>query len=41
MLEINRRLYLQEPSKEKSFHYQKTKKVVQEFLNLIRKIQGQ
>jgi N-formylglutamate amidohydrolase len=39
MLEINRRLYLQEPSKEKSVHYQKTKQVVQEFLNLIRKIQ--
>jgi len=39
MLEINRRLYLQEPSMEKSAHYQKTKQVVQEFLNLIRKIQ--
>ena len=39
MLEINRRLYLQEPTNEKSSEYQKTKQVVQEFLNLIRKIE--
>lgn len=39
MLEINRRLYLQEPTNEKSIQYQKTKQIVQEFLNLIRKIQ--
>ena len=38
MLEINRKLYLQEPSNEKSSHYQQTKQVVQEFLNLIRNI---
>ena len=38
MLEINRRLYLQEPSNEKSNQYQKTKQVVQEFLNIIRNL---
>ena len=38
MLEINRRLYLQEPTNEKSSKYQKTKQIVQEFLNLIRKM---
>ena len=39
MLEINRGLYLEEPSNEKSSQYQKTKQVVQEFLKLIRKIE--
>ena len=39
MLEINRALYLEEPSNEKSSQYQKTKQVVQEFLKLIRKIE--
>lgn len=38
MLEINRRLYLQEPSNEKSIQYQKTKQVVQEFLRVIRNL---
>ena len=38
MLEINRRLYLNEPSKEKSIQYEATKQVVQEFLNVIRDI---
>lgn len=38
MLEINRKLYLQEPSNEKSNQYQQTKQVVQGFLNLIRNL---
>ncbi len=38
MLEINRNLYLKEPTNEKSDGYEETKKVVQEFLNLIRSI---
>jgi N-formylglutamate amidohydrolase len=38
MLEINRALYLDEPSNEKSNQYQKTKQVVQEFLQLIRNL---
>ena len=38
MLEINRRLYLNEPSEEKSIQYEATKHVVQEFLNVIRDI---
>ena len=38
MLEINRRLYLQEPTNEKSNQYQQTKQIVQEFLNLIREM---
>lgn len=38
MLEINRRLYLQESSNEKSIQYQKTKQVVQEFLRVIRNL---
>jgi len=36
MLEINRNLYLKEPTNEKSDTYLETKKVVQEFLNVIR-----
>ena len=36
MLEINRKLYLKEPTKEKSEQYQEIKKVVQNYLNLIR-----
>lgn len=39
MLEINRRLYLNDSTIEKSIQYQKTKHIVQEFLKLIRKIQ--
>lgn len=39
MLEINRGLYLLEPTNEKSKQYQEIKKVVQEFLNLIRGFQ--
>ena len=38
MLEINRKLYLQEPTNEKSIQYQKTKQVVQEFLEIIRNL---
>jgi N-formylglutamate deformylase len=37
MLEINRKLYLHEPSNEKSNSYPAIKQVVQEFLNQIRK----
>jgi N-formylglutamate deformylase len=36
MLEINRKLYLNEPTNEKSTEYNKTKKVVQGYLNLLR-----
>jgi N-formylglutamate deformylase len=36
MLEINRRLYLNEPSNEKSKGYTKVKQVVQEYLEIIR-----
>ena len=36
MVEINRKLYLKEPTNEKSDEYQATKKVTQEFLSLIR-----
>ncbi len=38
MLEINRKLYLNEPTNEKSKDYNKTKEVVQGFINLIRTI---
>jgi N-formylglutamate deformylase len=38
MLEVNRRLYLNEPTNEKSNQCIKTKKVIQDFLNLIRSI---
>lgn len=38
MLEINRKLYLNEPTNEKSIDYEKTKKVVQGYLNLLRRI---
>lgn len=38
MLEINRKLYLNEPSNEKSKDYYKTKDVVQGYINLIRTI---
>ena len=37
MLEINRKLYLNEPSNEKSKNYYKIKQIVQEFLNRVRK----
>ena len=36
MLEINRGLYLNEPSNEKTIRYREIKQIVQEFLNLIR-----
>lgn len=38
MLEINRKLYLKESTNEKSKKYEVTKKVVQEFLNVIRNL---
>jgi N-formylglutamate amidohydrolase len=36
MLEINRKLYLNEPTNEKSIEYEKTKKVVEGYLNMLR-----
>lgn len=39
MLEVNRRLYLNEPSNEKSIQYSETKQIVQDYLELIRNIQ--
>jgi hypothetical protein len=36
MLEINRKLYLKEGTKEKSENYGKTKEVVQEYIKLIK-----
>jgi len=36
MLEINRKLYLKEGTNEKSENYEKTKEVVQEYIELIR-----
>ena len=36
MLEINRKLYLNEPTNEKSKDYNKTKEVVQGYLNMLR-----
>ncbi|MBP6754683.1 MAG: N-formylglutamate amidohydrolase [Bacteroidia bacterium] len=36
MLEINRKLYLNEPTNEKSIDYNTTKEVVQGFLNMLR-----
>ena len=38
MLEINRKLYLNEPTNEKSTEYNKTKEVVQGYLNLLKRI---
>jgi N-formylglutamate deformylase len=36
MLEINRKLYLNEPTNEKSIEYEKTKKVVEGYINMLR-----
>jgi N-formylglutamate amidohydrolase len=36
MLEINRKLYLNEPTNKKSIEYEKTKKVVNGYLNILR-----
>jgi N-formylglutamate amidohydrolase len=38
MLEINRKLYMNEPTNEKSTDYNNTKEVVQDYLNLLRRI---
>ncbi len=38
MLEINRKLYLNEPTNEKSIDYKKTKEVVQGYLDILRAI---
>ncbi len=38
MLEVNRRLYLNEPTNEKSIEYNKTKEVVQDYLDLLRSL---
>ena len=37
MLEVNRKLYLNEPTNEKSLEFEKTKTVVQGFLEMMRK----
>ena len=37
MLEVNRRLYLNEPSNEKSNQFEETKMVIQSFLEMLRK----
>jgi N-formylglutamate deformylase len=36
MLEVNRRMYLNEPTNEKSMSYQKTKEVIQDYINLLK-----
>lgn len=38
MLEVNRRMYLNEPSNEKSTSYITTKKIVQEYMDLLRSL---
>ena len=38
MLEVNRGLYLKENSNEKSENYNKTKEIVQEYMNLLKKL---
>ena len=37
MLEVNRKLYLKEPSNEKSNQFEETKKVVKEYLEILKK----
>ena len=39
MLEVNRRLYLNEPTNEKSEGYNKTKEIVQGYMNLLRSLE--
>ena len=36
MLEINRKLYLKEGTNEKSENYEKTKKIVKEYIELLK-----
>ena len=36
MLEVNRELYLKEPSNEKSNQFEETKKVVKEYLEMLK-----
>jgi N-formylglutamate deformylase len=38
MLEVNRRLYLKEPTNEKSEQYLETKRLVQDFLSMVRSL---
>lgn len=38
MLEVNRKLYLNEPTNEKSIEFEKTMKIVQGFIEIIRKL---
>lgn len=38
MLEVNRKMYLNEPTNEKSTGYNKTKEVVQDYLNFLRSL---
>lgn len=37
MLEVNRKLYLNEPTNEKSVEFEKTMKIVQGFIEILRK----
>ncbi len=39
MLEVNRRMYLNEPTNEKSEGYDKTKEIVQGYMNLLRSLE--
>jgi N-formylglutamate amidohydrolase len=38
MLEVNRRMYLNEPTNEKSLNYHKTKVVIQDYINLLKSL---
>jgi N-formylglutamate amidohydrolase len=38
MLEVNRRMYLNEPTNEKSMNYQKTKEVVQDYIKILKSL---
>ena len=37
MLEVNRKLYLNEPTNEKSLEFEKTTEIVQGFIEVLRK----
>jgi N-formylglutamate amidohydrolase len=38
MLEVNRRMYLNEPTNEKSNGYKRTKEIVQEYIKLLKSL---
>ena len=40
MLEVNRKLYLNEPTNEKSLEFEKTKKIVQGFIEMMKKFKN-